>query len=117
VKEMMRVTKPRGVIVLVDYALPRNAVGRALVYQVVKLYERERYAHGGARPRARGSSRFCGFQLASRGDRPAHAAARRLCRQLGSASSRRGPPSCCVSINTIAQLLGERNQPGSRKAS
>jgi demethylmenaquinone methyltransferase/2-methoxy-6-polyprenyl-1,4-benzoquinol methylase len=43
-KEMMRVTKPRGRVVLVDYALPRNAVGRTLVYQAVRLYERERYA-------------------------------------------------------------------------
>jgi demethylmenaquinone methyltransferase/2-methoxy-6-polyprenyl-1,4-benzoquinol methylase len=43
-KEMMRVTKPQGTIVLVDYTLPRNAVGRFLVYRAVKLYERERYA-------------------------------------------------------------------------
>jgi demethylmenaquinone methyltransferase/2-methoxy-6-polyprenyl-1,4-benzoquinol methylase len=44
VREMTRVTKPEGTIVLVDYGLPRSAAGRSLVYHIVKLYERERYA-------------------------------------------------------------------------
>jgi demethylmenaquinone methyltransferase/2-methoxy-6-polyprenyl-1,4-benzoquinol methylase len=42
--EMMRVTRPGGRIVVVDYALPRNAVGRWLVFHLVKLYERDHYA-------------------------------------------------------------------------
>jgi ubiquinone/menaquinone biosynthesis C-methylase UbiE len=44
VREMVRVTKPGGAIVIVDYALPRNAVARWLVYHIVKLYERDAYA-------------------------------------------------------------------------
>ena len=39
-KEMVRVTKPRGVLVIVDYGLPRNKLGRFLVYRFVKLYEK-----------------------------------------------------------------------------
>ena len=39
-KEMVRVTKPRGVIVIADYGLPRNKLGRFLVYHFVKLYEK-----------------------------------------------------------------------------
>jgi len=38
-KEMVRVTKPEGTIVIVDYALPRNKISRSLVYRIVKLYE------------------------------------------------------------------------------
>ena len=44
VGEMVRVTKPGGAIVVVDYALPRNALARWLIYHVVKLYERDHYA-------------------------------------------------------------------------
>jgi demethylmenaquinone methyltransferase/2-methoxy-6-polyprenyl-1,4-benzoquinol methylase len=44
VLEMRRVTKPGGTIVIVDYALPENALARTLVYHVVKLYERDHYA-------------------------------------------------------------------------
>jgi demethylmenaquinone methyltransferase/2-methoxy-6-polyprenyl-1,4-benzoquinol methylase len=43
VGEMARVTRPGGKVVVVDYALPRNRVWRWLVYQVVKLYERDQY--------------------------------------------------------------------------
>lgn len=42
-KEMVRVTKPKGSIVIVDYDLPRNPIGRALIYQLITLYEGEYY--------------------------------------------------------------------------
>ncbi len=42
-QEMVRVTKPDGVIVIVDYDLPRNKIGRALIYRLVTLYEGEYY--------------------------------------------------------------------------
>jgi demethylmenaquinone methyltransferase/2-methoxy-6-polyprenyl-1,4-benzoquinol methylase len=44
VREMARVTKVRGVAVVVDYALPRNRVASWLAYHIVKLYERDHYA-------------------------------------------------------------------------
>lgn len=43
VKEMARVTKPKGTVMIVDYALPENRIGRFLVYHFVKLYERYYY--------------------------------------------------------------------------
>lgn len=43
-REMVRVTKPEGTLVVVDYALPRSAVARPIVYRLVKLYERDHYA-------------------------------------------------------------------------
>lgn len=43
-KEMVRVTRPTGLIVIVDYALPKSKVGRFLVYHFVRLYEREYYS-------------------------------------------------------------------------
>jgi demethylmenaquinone methyltransferase/2-methoxy-6-polyprenyl-1,4-benzoquinol methylase len=42
-KEMVRVTKPKGTIVIVDYGLPRNPVVRALIYHLITLYEGEYY--------------------------------------------------------------------------
>lgn len=42
-REMVRVTKPKGTIMIVDYALPRNAIARFLVYHFVSLYERFYY--------------------------------------------------------------------------
>jgi ubiquinone/menaquinone biosynthesis C-methylase UbiE len=36
---MVRVTKPKGTIVIVDYALPKNKISRFLIYNIVKLYE------------------------------------------------------------------------------
>lgn len=42
-KEMVRVTKPKGTIVIVDYDLPRNPIGRALIYHLITLYEGEYY--------------------------------------------------------------------------
>jgi ubiquinone/menaquinone biosynthesis C-methylase UbiE len=38
-REMRRVVKPGGTILIVDYGLPRNGVGQALVYGLVNLYE------------------------------------------------------------------------------
>jgi ubiquinone/menaquinone biosynthesis C-methylase UbiE len=43
-KEMVRVTKPEGIIIIVDYALPENRISRFLVYHFVKLYEKEYYS-------------------------------------------------------------------------
>ncbi len=42
-KEMVRVTKPKGIIIIVDYALPENRIGRCLIYHFVKLYESKYY--------------------------------------------------------------------------
>ena len=42
-KEMVRVAMPGGKILVVDYALPRNRVGRSLIYRLVTLYEGETY--------------------------------------------------------------------------
>ncbi len=38
-KEMVRVIKPKGTIMIVDYALPKNKISRFLIYHIVKLYE------------------------------------------------------------------------------
>lgn len=39
-REMVRVTKPKGTIVIVDYALPKNKkLSRFLIYHFVKIYE------------------------------------------------------------------------------
>src|SRR3990170_7052637 len=43
-KEIVRVTKPEGMMVIVDYALPENKIGRFLIYHFVRLYEREYYS-------------------------------------------------------------------------
>lgn len=43
-KEMARVTRPEGTIVIVDYALPRNRFGRFLIYHFIRLYERHYYS-------------------------------------------------------------------------
>jgi len=42
-QEMLRVTKRDGAIMIVDYALPHNKIGRCLVYRLVTLYEGEYY--------------------------------------------------------------------------
>lgn len=42
-KEMVRVTKLQGVIVIVDYDLPHNTVGKLLIYRLVTLYEGKYY--------------------------------------------------------------------------
>jgi len=43
-KEMVRVTRLKGTIVIVDYALPKNKISRFLIYHFVKLYEAEYYS-------------------------------------------------------------------------
>jgi len=43
-KEMVRVTKTKGTVVIVDYALPRNKIGRFLIYHFVNLYEGRYYS-------------------------------------------------------------------------
>ncbi len=43
-KEMVRVTKPKGIIIIVDYALPENRIGSFLIYHFVKIYEKEYYS-------------------------------------------------------------------------
>jgi len=42
-REMTRVARPGGTILVVDYGLPRNRLGRFLVYRLVNLYEGETY--------------------------------------------------------------------------
>lgn len=42
-REMARVTKPDGTIVVVDYDLPHNKLSKALIYHLVTLYEGEYY--------------------------------------------------------------------------
>ena len=37
--EMVRVARPAGTILIADYSLPVNALGRFLVYRLIKLYE------------------------------------------------------------------------------
>lgn len=44
VREMSRVTRHGGTIVVVDYALPANRLGSALAIRLVRLYERDHYA-------------------------------------------------------------------------
>ena len=43
-KEMVRVTKPKGTIIIVDNALPKNKIGRYFVYHIVKSYESKYYS-------------------------------------------------------------------------
>jgi demethylmenaquinone methyltransferase/2-methoxy-6-polyprenyl-1,4-benzoquinol methylase len=43
-REIVRVTKPKGTIVIVDYALPKNKIGRFLIYHFVKSYEGNYYS-------------------------------------------------------------------------
>jgi ubiquinone/menaquinone biosynthesis C-methylase UbiE len=42
-RETVRVTKPNGVIIIVDYDLPRNKFSRALIYHFITLYEGKYY--------------------------------------------------------------------------
>lgn len=44
VREMARVTKPGGSIIVVDYALPQGRMASAIAYHLIKLYERDHYA-------------------------------------------------------------------------
>ncbi len=42
--EMARVTKTDGMIVIVEYDLPKNPVGRFLVYNLIRIYEIKYYS-------------------------------------------------------------------------
>jgi ubiquinone/menaquinone biosynthesis C-methylase UbiE len=42
-QEMARVTKPNGIIIVVDYDLPHTKLGKALIYRLITLYEGEYY--------------------------------------------------------------------------
>jgi demethylmenaquinone methyltransferase/2-methoxy-6-polyprenyl-1,4-benzoquinol methylase len=42
-KEMVRVTKPQGIIIIADYNLPENQISKFLIYHFVALYEAEYY--------------------------------------------------------------------------
>ena len=42
-KEMVRVTKQEGMVVIIDYALPENRIRRFLIYHFIKLYEGKYY--------------------------------------------------------------------------
>ncbi|RPJ72388.1 MAG: methyltransferase domain-containing protein [Alphaproteobacteria bacterium] len=42
-KEMIRVTKPQGTIVIVDYDLPKNKIGKFLIYHFIAFIEAEYY--------------------------------------------------------------------------
>jgi demethylmenaquinone methyltransferase/2-methoxy-6-polyprenyl-1,4-benzoquinol methylase len=41
--EMVRVTRPGGTLVVVDYGLPRNRLARALAHRIVRAYEDPHY--------------------------------------------------------------------------
>jgi len=41
--EMTRVTKPKGNIMIIDYALPENKIKKFLIYHFIKLYETKYY--------------------------------------------------------------------------
>lgn len=43
-KEMARVIKPGGMLVIVDYDLPENRLGRWLIYRLTQLYEGPYYS-------------------------------------------------------------------------
>ena len=45
IREMARVTKPGGTVIVVDYGLPRNRVMSWLAYHAIKLYEPAPYAN------------------------------------------------------------------------
>ena len=42
-KEMVRVTKPKGIVIIVDYDLPKNKIGKFLIYHFIALFEAEYY--------------------------------------------------------------------------
>jgi len=42
-KEMARVTKPDGMILIIDHALPENKLGRFLAYNFTRLHEAKYY--------------------------------------------------------------------------
>jgi len=42
-KEMVRVTKPKGTIIIADYYLPKSKISKFLIYQFIALFESEYY--------------------------------------------------------------------------
>ena len=42
-QEMVRVTKPKGTVVTIDFDLPKNKIGRFFIYNFLKLFEGEHY--------------------------------------------------------------------------
>jgi demethylmenaquinone methyltransferase/2-methoxy-6-polyprenyl-1,4-benzoquinol methylase len=42
-KEMVRVTKPKGIVAIVDYDLPKNKISKFLIYHFIALYEAKYY--------------------------------------------------------------------------
>ena len=42
-REMVRVTKKNGTVVIIDFDLPKNKIGRFFVYHFVKLFEGDHY--------------------------------------------------------------------------
>jgi len=42
-KEMVRVTRRDGIIVVIDYGLPENRASKFLIYHIIKLYEGKYY--------------------------------------------------------------------------
>jgi ubiquinone/menaquinone biosynthesis C-methylase UbiE len=42
-REMVRVTRPKGIILIIEYDLPHNKISRTLIYRFVTLYESEYY--------------------------------------------------------------------------
>ena len=43
VREMARVTKPGGSIIIVDYGLPRSHLASAIAFHIIRLYEHDHY--------------------------------------------------------------------------
>ena len=43
-EEMVRVTKPQGIVVIIDYALPKNKIRRCLIYHCIRFYESKYYS-------------------------------------------------------------------------
>ncbi len=44
-QEMVRVTKPKGMILTIDFDLPKNRIGRFFIYNLVRLFEGEHYVN------------------------------------------------------------------------
>ena len=44
-QEMVRVTKLNGIIVIIDYDLPKNSITKNLIYRLTTLYEGKYYQH------------------------------------------------------------------------
>lgn len=61
-EEMVRVTKRKGIIMIVDYALPENKIGRFLIYHMVKFYE-SKYYPGFVKSDVRTSLRKSGIEI------------------------------------------------------